>query len=223
MAERVFTDRDDAGRALAAAVADRLRDRDLRGALVLGLPRGGVPVARQVADTLDAELDIIVARKIGVPWQPELGVGAVTADGPALFDHATLQYLGLRPEQLARAAEQERAEALRRLHRYRGDRPPPTVTDRPVLVIDDGLATGVTARAALRSLREQRPGRLIFAAPVCAPTSAAALTRDADDVICVQQPPSFGAVGAWYTDFPQLTDTDVEQQLTAAHHRARHG
>jgi putative phosphoribosyl transferase len=221
MAERIFADRDGAGRLLAATITDRASELAGQQTLVLGLPRGGIPVARQVADALDADLDVIVARKIGLPWQPELGVGAVTADGPALFDHATLRYLGIDPQDLAPVVERERAEARRRLRRYRGDRPPAPITGRPVIVIDDGLATGVTARAALRSVRAHQPARLIFAAPVCARPSAKALAGEADEVICLQQPADFGAVGAWYDDFTQLTDDDVDGHLADAGHAAQ--
>ncbi|HEU4422668.1 MAG TPA: phosphoribosyltransferase family protein [Pilimelia sp.] len=221
MPDRIFANRDDAGRALAAKVVARLGDLASQRPAVLALPRGGVPVARHVADALDADLDVVVARKIGLPWQPELGIGAVTADGPARFDHDLLRRLGLDPRALAPVVERERAEARRRLQRYRGDRPPPPITGRPVIVVDDGLATGVTARAALRDLRTHRPAWLVFAAPVCARSSAAALTAEADDLISVQQPADFHAVGAWYDDFAQLTDDDVERQLAAARRGAR--
>lgn len=221
MADR-FADRDDAGRALAAAIIDLASDElDGQRVLVLGLPRGGIPVARWVTESLSADLDVLVACKIGVPWQPELGIGAVTADGPVLFDHAALRYLGLDPQSLTLTVERERAEARRRLRRYRGDRPPPPITGRPVIVIDDGLATGVTARAALRSVHAHQPARLIFAAPVCSSSSVTALIGEADKVISVLQPANFGAVGAWYDDFTQLTDADVDRYLAAAEHGAR--
>jgi putative phosphoribosyl transferase len=227
MAERVFADRDEAGRALSAAIADRMSAVadtmrvPAQRLLVLGLPRGGVPVARRVADAVVADsavvadFDVIVARKIGVPWQPEFGVGAVTADGPPLFDLDALRHLRLDPQALAPMVERERAEARRWLRRYRGDRPPPPITGRLVIVVDDGLATGVTARAALRSVRDHWPARLVFAAPVCAPAAVAALAGEADEVICVQQPADFEAVGAWYDDFTQLTDADVDHYLAA--------
>ncbi|BCB90496.1 phosphoribosyltransferase [Phytohabitans suffuscus] len=216
MRESRFADRDEAGRVLAEAVATRAPELVGRGTLVLGLPRGGIPVARHVASALAGELDVLVARKIGLPDQPELGIGAVTAGGPAVFDHRSLSQFRLDPERLAPDVERERAEAERRLRRYRGDRPPPVIADRRVLVVDDGLATGVTARAALRAVRAMDPARLDFAAPVCALDAADALADEADQVYCVAQPADFVAVGAWYSDFAQLTDDDVERMLAAA-------
>ncbi|GAA0255252.1 phosphoribosyltransferase [Cryptosporangium japonicum] len=209
-----FADRAEAGRALAVAVTEHLKDHEVP--LVLGLPRGGVPIARTVAAAVHGELDVVVARKIGVPWHRELGVGAVTVDGPALFDRGLLDQVGLTLEELEPDVERERAEAVRRTERYRGGRPAPVVTGRTVVVVDDGLATGATARAALRSLRSLRPGHLVFASPVCAPQAVAMLRSEADAVVCVAAPPEFRAVGYHYRSFPQLTDGEVEAELAAA-------
>jgi putative phosphoribosyl transferase len=203
----LFADRADAG----AQLADRLAGMPWSDPVVLGLARGGVPIAVRVADILDAPLDVAVARKIGAPGHPEFGVGAVTADGPPRYDERTLAALGLTPDDLREDCERERAEARRRLQRYRRGRDPVPLAGRDVLLVDDGLATGVTARAALGELRAAGPARLVFAAPVCARESQAALSdeADAEDVVCVSTPPEFGAVGLWYRDFGQTSDEDV--------------
>ncbi|GAB3144038.1 phosphoribosyltransferase family protein [Amycolatopsis stemonae] len=202
---RVFADREDGGRRLA----DELGRRTWVAPLVLGLARGGVPVAAVVARRLGAELDVAVARKIGAPGRREFGVGAVTADGPAIYDEASLRALKLTAGRMGRAEERERAEARRRLERYRAGRPDAVLADRDVLLVDDGLATGVTATAALRDLRAGHPRTLVFAAPVGAPAAAAELLHEADDVVCVTEPPEFRAVGQWYGDFRQTSDEDV--------------
>jgi predicted phosphoribosyltransferase len=201
-----FPDRTQAGRVLGRGgrrvpAADRVR----RTAVGRGAARGGVPVGLEVARAVDGDLDVVVARKIGLPWQPELGVGAVTADGPPILDRRLLALVRLPEHQVQPLIERERAEVHRRLRGYRGDRPAPPVAGRVVIVVDDGLATGVTARAALASVRAQEPDRLVFAAPVCAAESAQVLQREADAVICVHAPTRFGAVGQWY-DFAQLDD-----------------
>ena len=214
-----FTDRTEAGRALAQHVAQYLQHAGYGGRpLIAALPRGGVPVGLELAHAVDGDLDIVVARKIGLPWQPELGIGAVTADGPPILDHRVLAQVGLTAQQLNPAIERERAEVHRRLRRYHGDQPPPRVTGRVVIVVDDRLATGVTARAALASLRAQEPDRLLYAAPVCAPESADLLRRDADAVICLRMPARFRADGQWYTDFTQLDDEQVTQLLARSWH-----
>jgi putative phosphoribosyl transferase len=220
----LFADRARAGRALAVVVAQDLGRHPGGGRpIVLALPRGGVPVAYEVARALDADLDVLVARKIGLPWQQEFGIGAVAEHGTPLFDEWVLRQVGLTETELAPAVERERAEVRRRLRTYRGNRPPPDLTGRTVVVVDDGLATGVTARAALRGLRGERPARLIFAAPVCAADSAELVRADADAVLCVRRPEDFGAVGAWYEDFRQLTDDEVSALLQRAWHSARTG
>jgi predicted phosphoribosyltransferase len=203
----LFADRADAG----AQLADRLAGMSWSNPVVLGLARGGVPIARRVADALAAPLDVAVARKIGAPSRPEFGVGAVTADGPPRFDEGTLTELGLTPDELREDCERERAEARRRLQRYRRGRDPVPLAGRDVVLVDDGLATGVTARAALGELRAAGPARLVFAAPVCARDSRDALCteQDADDVVCLSAPARFGAVGFWYRDFGQTSDEEV--------------
>jgi putative phosphoribosyl transferase len=215
----LFADRRAAGRLLAARLRHALPapERESPGAppapgaelLVLALPRGGVPVAREVADTLAAPLDVLVTRKIGYPPQPELGVGAIAEGGEPVYDDDFLRRLGLSQDDLAPVVARERAELDRRVRVYRGGRPPPEVAGRVVILVDDGLATGVTARAALRSLRSRSPRRTVLAIPVAAPSSAAAMLREADAVVALALPETFRAVGEWYVSFGQLTDSDV--------------
>ncbi len=204
-----FADREEAGDILAERVAALALPRPV----VLGLPRGGVPVAARVAARLGAPLDVLVARKIGAPRQPELGLGAIAEGGEPVFDSGLLDLLGLRPEDLAETVAREREELVRRVRSYRGDRPLPDLTGADVILVDDGLATGGTARAALRVLRAAGPRRLVLAVPVAPPETAAALSREADDVVVVHTPRNFRAVGRWYDDFPQLSDREVVRLL----------
>jgi predicted phosphoribosyltransferase len=212
-----FVDRTQAGRALGAAVARHLIDAGRRDRpIVLALPRGGVPVGYEVARAIGADLDLIVARKIGAPWQPELAVGAVGEYGPPIVNTGLLRRTGLGERQLVQLVKRERAEVARRLRRYRGRRPRADVSNRTVIVVDDGLATGATARAALAAVREREPAYLVFAAPVCASDSAVALRPYADAVLCLVAPDDLYAVGLWYADFAQVSDVEVTRLLTAA-------
>jgi predicted phosphoribosyltransferase len=169
-----------------------------------------------VAQTIDAELDLVVARKIGAPGNQELGLGAVTVSGPVFWHHELLQQLVLTEDDLTEQVRAERAEAGRRLHRYRGDRTLPPLDQRTVLVVDDGLATGATAVAALREVRLLRPRKLILAVPVCARAAVDLLSGEADELWCLHCPEPFIAVGVWYSEFPQMTDDQVEQILASA-------
>lgn len=203
----MFADRQDAGERLA----NRLKDTRWSDPLVLGLARGGVPIAWRVAQALDAALDVAVARKIGLPGHPEFGVGAVTTDGPARYDHSTLDRLELSPDDLREVCERERSEARRRLQRYRQGMPAPQVAGRDELLVDDGLVTGVTARAALGQLRTAGPKRLVFAAPGVRPRQPASAADGRGRRRCrvPLHPDTVRRGRAWYHDFRPTTDDDV--------------
>ncbi|MEA3199546.1 MAG: putative phosphoribosyl transferase [Thermoplasmata archaeon] len=212
-----YRDRVEAGRILAT----HLRDLAGPGTLVIGLARGGVPVAAEVAHALGAPLDVMVARKLGAPGNPEFGVGAVAPGGVRVVDEGSLHLLGMLPEQLDQVIHDEEQEMERRLLLYRGDPRAPDVRGKTVILVDDGLATGVTAHAALDSLRAQRPRRLVLAVPVGAPDSVQRLARLADQVVCPEQPEDFRAVGLWYDDFAQTTDEEVLGALPPRRREAR--
>ncbi|RCV50186.1 phosphoribosyltransferase [Marinitenerispora sediminis] len=211
---RGFRDRTRAGELLA----ERLTGLGLARPYVLALPRGGVQVAVPVARALSAPLDVLVVRKIGAPDNPELGIGAVTAHGPVLLDDGRISRLGIDQRAVVRAVERERAEARRRLLIYREGRRAPEVGGRDVIVVDDGLATGVTARAALRDLAARDPASTRLAVPVGSATAVAGVRRggDCDEVVCLLEPVDFHAVGLWYEDFPQLSDDEVVLALHEA-------
>ncbi|WP_340560026.1 phosphoribosyltransferase [Streptomyces sp. GSL17-111] len=211
-----FRDHRDAGRRLAGRLSAWAAGHGVTEPVVLALPRGGVPVAAEVAEELGAPLDVVVVRKIGAPGHAEMGVGAIAGDGEPLFDGRTLELLGLTPESMAPVVARERAELRRREELYRRGGGPPDVAGRTVIVVDDGLATGVTARAALRHLRTLGPARLVLAVPVCAPQAAGPVGREADDLVCLRRPPSFRAVGQWYEEFAQVTDEEVLAELRHA-------
>jgi predicted phosphoribosyltransferase len=212
----LFFDRVEAGRRLGSELARRLpriRDED---PLVLAIPRGGVPVGHEVARAIDAPLDLFIARKLGAPGHEELGIGAVAPGGTRFLDAETIRMLGVSDAYIEEVTRRETTELERRLRRFRGDRPPPRIEGRAVVLVDDGLATGVTALASLTALRLQRPRRLVFAAPVCSLEGTQAVARQADDVVCVATPDRFFGVGAWYQDFTQTTDEEVVKLLTPA-------
>ncbi|MCW2877311.1 MAG: phosphoribosyltransferase [Sphaerisporangium sp.] len=204
-----FADRAEAGNLLA----DRLAEAGLADPVVLALPRGGVAVAAPVAERLGVPLDVLVTRKIGHPQQPELGVGAIAEGGDPVFDSGFLLRLGIRASDLAPIVERERRELARRVTAYRGERRLPGLAGRDVIVVDDGLATGGTARAALRAVRMAGPGRLVLAVPVGSSRTVRALRDEADEVVVLATPPGFHAVGQWYERFEQLTDADVLRLL----------
>lgn len=207
-----YQDRLDAGRRLGEA----LRDSHFSDPVVLALPRGGVPVAYEVARALGAPLEIFVARKIGAPQQKEFGIGAIAEGGVSVFNEVSVARLRLGPVELKQLAATEELELRRRVAAYRKGRPLPALAGRDVILVDDGLATGVTAEAALRSLKTHDPRKLVLAVPVCAPQTRDRLVAAADEVVCAMAPASFVSVGSWYEDFSQTTDEQVEQLVAKA-------
>ncbi len=207
--ESLFSNRQAAGKQLAAAL---LPYRD-ENPLILGIPRGGVPVAAEVARWLDAELDVVVARKLGAPDQPELAVGAVTADGGLYINRETVERHEVSEEQLAAVIALETEEARARERRFRGDRPKPRIANRTVIVVDDGLATGATMRATLHAVHAQGPATLVAAIPVGPREAREILGSDVDEVVCLFTPEPFEAVGFYYDDFGTVEDEIVEQIL----------
>ena len=205
----MYENRSDAGRKLAARL-QKFRDR---APLIVALPRGGVPVAYEVARSLGAPLDVLVARKIGAPGQEEYGIGAIAQGGAVYLNNDLVRALGVSQEYLDAVTRRETAEMARRIRTYRGNRPPLDVSGRTVIVVDDGLATGATAHAAARALRPQGPKEIILAVPVCAPETMIELRAEYDEVICASAPARFQAVGLWYEDFEQTTDEEVVSLL----------
>jgi putative phosphoribosyl transferase len=207
-----FRDRREAGRRLAERLSGVRSSRPL----VLGLPRGGVPVAFEVARALEAPLDVLVVRKLGVPFQPELGMGAVGEDGVRVLNPGVLREAGVTDAQLAEVEARERAEVEQRAARLRGGRTAVPLTGRMVIIVDDGLATGGTARAAIRVARERGADRVVLAVPVAPPDTVIALSREADEVVALETPEPFFAIGGWYMDFTPTSDQEVVDLLAAA-------
>ncbi|MFI5045982.1 MAG: phosphoribosyltransferase family protein [Acidimicrobiia bacterium] len=216
---RRFRDRREAGALLADALAYLQDDEPL----VLALPRGGVPVAFEVAQALGAPLDVIVVRKLGVPFHPELGMGAIGEGGVRVLDPSIVRSAQVTPDEIAAVEARERVELERRVRLYRGDRAMASMKGRTVIVVDDGIATGSTARAALRIVREHGARRVVLAVPVGAPDSLAELAADADDVVAVAMPTQFLAIGQWYDQFGQTSDDEVRALLQRAAGRATAG
>ncbi len=211
-----FRDRRDAGRRLA----EQLLPLAAEHPVVVGLPRGGVPVADEVATALRAPLEILAVRKLGAPHNPEYGIGAIAEGGTRVFDSEALAILGIDGGVLESIVSRETAELRRRVAAYRGNRPSMELKGRTVIVVDDGVATGVTDTAALRAIRRRGPRRLVLAVPVCAPDSAARLREEADEVVCLIEPPLLYGVGQWYRDFSQVSDDEVISALGESHNAA---
>jgi putative phosphoribosyl transferase len=209
----LFRDRADAGRQLLSKLGAYRSHPDL---LVLGLPRGGIPVAYEVARGLGAPLDVYVVRKLGVPGQEELAMGAIATGGVRVVNRDVVDALHIPPDVLERAVAAELRELERRERSYRGERPEPRVAGRTVILVDDGLATGSTMRAAVAALRQQGPGRIVVAVPVAAPSACAELRREVEEVVCFATPEPFMAVGRFYDDFSQTTDEEVRELLASA-------
>jgi putative phosphoribosyl transferase len=211
-----FPDRAAAGLLLAERLKAAYPSIDPERTVVLALPRGGVPVGREVAARLGVPLDVLVTRKIGHPQEPELGLGAVAEGGEPVFDESLLRQVALREEDLAGVAARERAELRRRVRVYRGGRPPPEVAGKCVILVDDGLATGVTARAAARAVRIRGAARTVLAVPVASEAAVESLKAETDEVVTLTTPRRFRSVGEWYAEFGQLTDADVLTLLAAS-------
>lgn len=211
-----YRDRRDAGRTLSARLAN-WRGRD--DVIVLALPRGGAPVADEIARELGAPLDVVLVRKLGVPGHEELAMGAIASGGVRVLNDEVVGPLGLSSAAIDEVAAREQRELDRRERAYRDDLPPPDVAGKVVILVDDGLATGSTVRAAIEALRRQDPRRIVVAVPVGAPATCRAIGRLADETICALTPKSFYAVGQWYDDFSEVTDDDVRSILARSRRR----
>jgi putative phosphoribosyl transferase len=205
-----FAHRAEAGRRLAAELTHYAHRPDV---IVLGLPRGGVPVAFEVAQALAAPLDVFLVRKLGVPGHEELALGAIASGGVRVLNEDVIKALNLSDTIIATVTEEQQAELARRERAYRGDRPAPDLRDRIVILVDDGLATGSTMRAAVAAVRQSAPARVVVAVPTGAPSTCAALQAEADEVVCLITPEPFRAVGLWYADFRPTTDEEVVDLL----------
>jgi predicted phosphoribosyltransferase len=215
MRPRPFSDRSEAGRLLAAKLAAYANRPDV---LVLALPRGGVPVAFEVARALNAPLDVFIVRKLGVPGQEELAMGAVATGGVRVLNDEIVRVLRIPDDLIKAVMTQEQQELERREHLYRGNCPPPDVRGRTVILVDDGLATGATMYAAIQALRQQQPALIVVAVPTAAPESCEDLRAEVDEVICATTPEPFYAVGLWYENFSQTTDEEVRDLLARSKH-----
>ncbi len=213
MTTPIFRDRTEAGQKLAKQLTAYCQRQDV---IILGLPRGGVPVAAVIAEALKAPLDVCLVRKLGVPGNPELAMGAIASGDEISHNRSVLERCQISPDAFAEVVDQERRELQRREQRYRGDRRAPVIRDRTVILVDDGVATGATMLAAIASIRAQAPRELIVAVPLAAPSIGEDLRRHVDEVICVATPHPFRYLGLWYEDFTPTSDEDVCQLLSAS-------
>jgi len=211
----LFRDRTEAGRALASRLLAYANQPDV---LVLALPRGGVPVANEVAEALGAPLDVFLVRKLGVPGQEELAMGAIASGGMRVLNQEVIDALGIPGAVIDAVAADEHQELERRERAYRDDRPAPEVHGHTVILVDDGLATGSTMRAAVAALRQLQPERIVVAVPVAAPSTVEQLQMEVDELVCVATPEPFLAVGRWYDDFSQTRDDEIRLLLERARH-----
>jgi predicted phosphoribosyltransferase len=209
----LFADRRDAGRVLAGLLTKYANRDDV---LILALPRGGVPVAFEVAHALRAPLDVFIVRKLGVPGHDELAMGAIATGGVRVLNEDVVGALGLSAKVIDAVAAREEKELERRERIYRGARTPPEVRERTVVLVDDGLATGSTMRAAVAALRKQRPARIVVAVPVAAPETCEEFKTEVDETVCAATPRMFNGVGRWYEDFSQTSDDEVHELLAQA-------
>ncbi|HID64459.1 MAG TPA: phosphoribosyltransferase [Anaerolineae bacterium] len=205
-----FRDRQEAGQLLAQALAFLKREKDV---IVLGIPRGGVVVAAEVARALDAPLDVCITRKIGAPYNPELAIGAIASSGDVVLDEKLISVLDVSPEYIQGEIQQQRREIERRLKKYRGNRPAQKLEGKTILLVDDGVATGATTMATIRALKRQKPAKLILAIPVGPPDAVARLREEVDELVCLVTPQPFWAVGAHYLVFDQTPDEEVVRLL----------
>jgi putative phosphoribosyl transferase len=206
-----FRNRTEAGKLLASQLTDYANRSDV---LVLGLPRGGVPVAYEVAKELDAPLDVCLVRKLGVPGHKELAMGAIAAGGVRVINENVIDWLRISPETINEVAAMEIRELDRRSHIYRGNRPLPKVKNHTIILVDDGIATGATIRAAISTLKKQKPRKLVVAVPVAGLSTCEELQAEVDEVVCILKPEDLYAIGLWYEDFQQTTDAEVCELLT---------
>ena len=207
-----FKDREEAGKELARALLE-FRGKN---AVVLGMPRGGVVVAREVAESLGAPLDIVVTRKIGAPGEPEFALGAVTQEGDVIVDSRAAESVGATPEYLQEEARRKKSEVKERMRSLRGDMPYPSLEGKPVIIVDDGMATGNSMRAAVQSVRKRGPKEVVVAVPVAPKETVTELSRGGTRVVCLEQPRFFFAIGEFYRDFAQVEDSEVRALLESA-------